>query len=161
VFGDDRYGGQITLVTWLALNPSTHGVIRRSGIYFNPEANYPLPREVELILEGLFDRTKVLQKELERIVEKIKRVYSPERIILFGSLAQDRVKEGSDIDLAIVKDTDKRPLDRCLEIANICQPSVAVNFIVYTPEEIKRAEKSGNFFVVEEILKKGQVLYER
>jgi predicted nucleotidyltransferase len=112
-------------------------------------------------LERLFDREKTLSKELDRIVKKIKVAYSAEKIIVFGSLAQGDVKEGSDIDLAIVKDTDKRPLDRCLEVATICQPAVAVNFIVYTPEEIKKAEQSGNFFVVEEILKKGQVLYEQ
>jgi predicted nucleotidyltransferase len=136
-------------------------MMRRSGIFFNPNAKYALPGEIEVMLERLFDREKSLHRELETIVENLKKDYQPEKIILFGSLAQGNVKEGSDIDLTIIKKTDKRPLDRCLEVATITQPSVAVNFLVYTPEEFEKERKAGNFFVVDEILKEGRVLYER
>ncbi|HLC26602.1 MAG TPA: nucleotidyltransferase domain-containing protein, partial [bacterium] len=59
------------------------------------------------------------------------------------------------------KDTSKRPLDRQVEVAAISQPSLATNFIIYTPEEFRKQQENGNFFVVEEILKRGEVLYER
>jgi len=161
MFDDPRYGKKITSVAWVSLKRSSHGVIRRSSIFFNRNAKHILPKEVELTLERLFDREKSLNRELERIVRKLKKNYQPERIILFGSLAQGDVKEGSDIDLVIIKDTDKRPLDRCLEVASICQPSLAVNFIVYTPEEFRKQQDAGNFFVLEEILERGHLLYER
>ena len=161
IFADERYREKITSVAWLALTYPTSGVLRRSGIFFNPNAKYTLPNEVELILERLFDREKSLHRELERIVEKLKNDYQPEKIILFGSLAQGNVNEGSDIDLAIIKDTSKRPLDRQVEVAAISQPSLATNFIIYTPEEFRKQQENGNFFVVEEILKRGEVLYER
>ena len=144
----------------MCLKRSRQGLIRRSGIFFNPNATHNLPEDVTNALEQTFDREKILNRELKRIVVKLQSDYQPERIILFGSLAQGKVKEGSDIDLAIIKDTKKRPLDRCLEVASICQPSLAVNFIVYTPEEFRRQKEAGNFFIVEEILKQGQALHE-
>lgn len=161
VFADKRYGEQITSVAWFCLRRSSQGMMRCSGIFFNSNAKYTLPKEVELILERLFDREKSLNRELERIIEKLKNDYQPKKIILFGSLAQGEVKEGSDIDLAIIKESDKRPLERRLEVASICQPSLAINFIVYTPKEFRERQKAGDFFVVEEILKRGRVLYER
>jgi predicted nucleotidyltransferase len=161
IFSDGRYGKSITSVAWLALKRSSRGMVRRSGIFFNPNSACTLPNEVELVLEQLFDRETVLKKELERIVEKLKSDYNPEKIILFGSLSQGKVKEASDIDLAIIKETDKRPLDRSLEVARIAQPILGVNFLVYTPREFQREQEANNFFVVDEILKRGRVLYER
>jgi predicted nucleotidyltransferase len=161
IFADKRYGEQITSVAWLSLKRSAQGITRRSGIFFNANAKHRLPEEVESTLEGLFDREKTLNRELARIVVKLTGDYHPEKIILFGSLAHGTVKEGSDIDLAIIKETDKRPLDRSLEVARICQPSLAVNFTVYTPAEFTQKQQAGDFFVAEEILQKGRVLYER
>jgi predicted nucleotidyltransferase len=160
IFTDPIYGKQVTSIAWLCLKRS-RGLSRRSGIFFNQNAQHRLPEEVRACLEHVFDREKSLRKELDRIVEKLKSDYQPEKIILFGSLAHGTVKEGSDIDLAIIKKTDKRPLDRSLEVARICQPSLAVNFVVYTPAEFRRRQQAGDFFVAEEILQKGHPLYER
>lgn len=161
VFDDPVYGDQITSIAWVCLKRSRQGLIRCSGIFFNPNAKHNLSTQVEVTLERLFDREKSLAKELERIIETLKRNYKPEKIILFGSLAHGEVKEGSDIDLAVIKDTDKRPLDRCLEVARVAQPSLAVNFVVYTPKEFRQQQEAGSFFVVEEILQRGHVLYEQ
>ena len=161
IFYDDRYRKNITSVAWIALKHSSRGMVRRSGIFFNPNSAGNLPIEVESVLEGLFDRETVLMKELKRIVEKVKSEYNPEKIILFGSLSHGKVKEASDIDLAIIKETDKRPLDRSLEVARIAQPTLGVNFLVYTPKEFRHGQEVGNFFVVEEIINRGCVLYER
>ena len=161
VFDNPAYGEQITSIACLCLKRTSRGLIRGSGIFFNDNAKHQLPAEVQSILEDLFDREQTLNRELARIVIKLKRDYQPEKIILFGSLAHRTVTEGSDIDLAIIKETDKRPLDRCVEVATVAQPSVAVNFVVYTPEEFKKEQEARNFFVVDEILKQGTVLYER
>ncbi|MBI4528084.1 MAG: nucleotidyltransferase domain-containing protein [Deltaproteobacteria bacterium] len=161
VFDDSTYGKEITSIAWFCLRRSRQGLIRRSGIFVNPRATNPFPEEVKSLLEQLLDRERLLHRELGTILEKLKSGYQPQKIILFGSLAQGDVKEGSDIDLAIIKDTNKRPLDRSLEVAAIAQPSVAVNFLVYTPEEFEKESQAGNFFVVDEIIKKGKVLYGR
>ena len=45
------------------------------------------------------------------IVKKIVFGYSPQKIILFGSLAHGTPTKDSDVDLLIIKDTDYRPID--------------------------------------------------
>lgn len=40
----------------------------------------------------LTNRTLELQEELERWIEVLKREYDPEKIILFGSFANDKVR---------------------------------------------------------------------
>ena len=49
----------------------------------------------------LKEREGLLKDELRRIIEVIKREYDPEKIILFGSMAVNNVREWSDIDLLI------------------------------------------------------------
>ena len=41
------------------------------------------------------DRCK---KGIQDVAEQLIRLYKPEKIILFGSLAEDKIKEGTDID---------------------------------------------------------------
>jgi predicted nucleotidyltransferase len=106
------------------------------------------------------ERKKVLEKEVERIVSIIKEEYSPERIILFGSLANGKVHEWSDIDLLIVKETDKRPVDRTIEICKLIHPKVGIDLFVYTPNEYEALVREKFFFLVS-ILREGKVLYEK
>lgn len=54
-------------------------------------------------------RKKLLEEELSRIVGLLKRDYEPEKIILFGSLAEGDMHEWSDIDLLLIKKTTTRP----------------------------------------------------
>ena len=107
------------------------------------------------------DRKTQLEKELKRVVEIIVRDYKPQRVILFGSLAQGTVHEWSDIDLAIVKDTPRRFLDRLREIFLLTRPSVSLNVAVYTPAEVAEMEKQKHYFWVDEIAGKGKVLYDQ
>ncbi|MDP2936282.1 MAG: nucleotidyltransferase domain-containing protein [Dehalococcoidia bacterium] len=106
-------------------------------------------------------RKAQLEEELARVVEVLVRVYQPTRIILFGSLAQDAVHEWSDIDLAVIKETDKRFLDRIGEVLELIQSTVGVEVSVYTPRELGHMVADGNRFVVEEILGRGRVVFER
>ena len=50
----------------------------------------------------LKERERLLNDELKRIIDVIKNEYDPERIILFGSMATNKIHEWSDIDLLIV-----------------------------------------------------------
>ncbi len=111
-------------------------------------------------LLSISDREKILKDELKRIVKIIKDEYSPEKIILFGSMAKGEIHEWSDIDLLIIKKTAARPIDRCVEIARLTKPKVGIDLFVYTPEEFDSIMKEG-FSFLSDIIKEGIVLYEK
>lgn len=105
-------------------------------------------------------RKQLLESELSRIVEILRRDYGPEKIILFGSMAEGEIHEWSDIDLLIIKDTPKRPIDRILEISRLIEPRVGIDLFVYTPEEMGvLLEEKYAFFA--RIVAKGRVLQEK
>ena len=104
------------------------------------------------------DRKKQLEEELKRIVNVILTNYKPERLILFGSLANNKVHEWSDIDLAVVKTTNKSFIDRIGELLNLIRPKVGLNILVYTPKEVKEMETNRHYFWLDEIIDKGKVL---
>lgn len=117
--------------------------------------------KMKLSISTVTQKKEALEKELHRIVGILIEEYKPEKIILFGSLASGRIYEWSDIDLLIIKETEKRPLDRALEVytllGNYRDP---MDIIVYTPAEVELLLDEGSFFVAE-ILTEGKVLYEK
>lgn len=102
---------------------------------------------------------RLMNKEVESLVSQIRRRYNPQRIILFGSFARGDYDKYSDIDMLIIKDTNKRFLDRIGEVLNACDYSRPFEPLVYTPEEI--ADMSRWNFFIKRVLKEGKVLYER
>lgn len=169
----DEVGGTsgLSAVVWMKLVPHFHDVKVHNRLFMNPLAARPLSPKAEEMFRKVFDRRATLERELERLKRVLLEQYHPERVILFGSLANDygdrqggaerpdAVHEWSDIDLAIVKSTPLRFVDRIREVMDLLQPRVGLNVIVYTPEEFARAGLEGHFFVKEEILKKGWVLF--
>lgn len=107
-----------------------------------------------------FDRKERLKKNLSRVVSTLRRNYHPEKIILFGSLVEGKVREWSDIDLFIIKKTDKRYFDRIREVVKLCDYDVGIDFFIWTPEEFLENKESSSF-IREEVLKKGRVIYEK
>ena len=106
------------------------------------------------------DREKSLKEELSRIVAVIQSEYDPEKIVLFCSLASEAVHEWSDIDLLIIKKTDKRPIERTMEVTQLIHPRVGIDLFVYTPEEFDLLLKEGYAFLLN-ILKTGKTVYEK
>ncbi len=99
-------------------------------------------------------------KEIQNIVNQLVRLYKPEKIILFGSLAKDQIKQGTDIDLFIIKnDVPKLGVDRIRQLDALIKYSLATDFIVYKPQELEQRLKLGDPFV-KTILKEGKVLYD-
>jgi HEPN domain-containing protein/predicted nucleotidyltransferase len=86
--------------------------------------------------------------------------YGPEKIILFGSAARGETDEYSDLDLIVIKKTDKRFVERLVEAGSFISPEVSVDILVYTPEELRAMIEEWNPFI-EEALKDGKVLYEK
>jgi len=116
---------------------------------------------MELDTATIAQRKGTLERELRRILATLIEKYKPEKIILFGSLATGKIQEWSDIDLLIIKQTDKRPLDRATDItAMLNYPRIAMDIFVYTPQELKYLMKHGSPFIAE-ILEQGKVLYEK
>lgn len=105
------------------------------------------------------NRGEQLSYELNKIVKILIDEYRVEKIILFGSLAKNEINEWSDIDLIVIKDTDKPFYERLEEVIEIVKPDIGVDIIVYTPEEVDEMKES--LFYTEEVLKKGKIIYER
>ena len=108
-------------------------------------------------------KNKRIQKYINRAVEQIKEKYQPEKIILYGSYAYGKPNRDSDVDLFIVKETDKERIYRFAEVKKLIYDSrrrIPISPLVYTPEEVANRLEIGDAFV-EEILAKGEVLYAR
>ena len=100
------------------------------------------------------------KEEVKSIVNQIVKEYHPEKVILFGSLLE-RNKMPKDIVLFIIK---RNPpylgVDRVRELDRLIKYKIATDFILYTPEEVRKREKLGDPFV-KSILEKGDILYEK
>lgn len=109
-------------------------------------------------------KSKKIQKIISELTNKIVKGYHPLKIILFGSYAYGKPTKDSDIDVFIIKDSDKRAIDRRVSVRQIVdiRDSTYPSFspIVITPAELKKRLEIGDKFV-EEILTKGKVLYDR
>ena len=100
-------------------------------------------------------------KTLRDVVNQLTEHYKPDRIILYGSYAGKRVKKNSDIDLLIIKDTNKRFIERVIEVERILSNRVLpLDIVVYTPQEVRFLFSIGSPFI-EEILEKGRLIYMR
>lgn len=107
------------------------------------------------------NKAKRIKAIIKKISNKIEKEYHPEKIILFGSYAWGKPGKCSDIDLFIIKKTKARHLDRSIEVRKILDEEngmVALDPVVYTPDETKYRIKLGDDFI-KKILTKGMVLY--
>ena len=114
-------------------------------------------------------KTERLSKMVDQLVRDIK-PYDPEKIILFGSASRNEMRKNSDIDLLVVKKTRKSMMERMRDVRKLIYKNEyygderkfpgPVDVIVYTPAQIKRELKLGDFFI-EEIVKQGKIIYER
>ena len=96
---------------------------------------------------------------IEEVVAALKS-YDPKEVILFGSRARGEEDQYSDIDLIIIKETEKRFLDRMSSVYEILQPICAIDVLIYTPDEFEHMRQEGNLFI-EKVLQDGVVIYER
>lgn len=99
--------------------------------------------------------------KINEITNKIVGFYNPDKIILFGSYAYGIPNENSDLDLLIIKDSDKPRPDRSIEIRKMLFGSlIPMDLIVYTNQEIQESLNKKYTFVYQ-ALTKGKTLYER
>ncbi len=100
---------------------------------------------------------------VDEIVQRIVAVSAPDKIVLFGSRAQENHRADSDIDLLVVKASDEPSYNRSRPIyaALAGLPTeVDVDVLVYTPEEVREWSGASAAFVTT-ALRQGKVIYER
>jgi len=96
-----------------------------------------------------------LKAELDRIIGRLKADPSVRLVLLFGSMARGDARDHSDIDLIVVKDTEKRFLDRLDEFYDDARE--AMDILVYTPQEFEEMKERP---FVKRALREGMILYE-
>ena len=106
------------------------------------------------------ERKKLLHQEMNRCLRLLTERGSPEKVILFGTLAKGSVHEWSDIDLVVVERTHLPFFQRIKKVRKLLQPKVGMDIMVYTPEEFDQLCADRPFFK-EEIVSKGKIIYER
>lgn len=99
--------------------------------------------------------------EANLLARTIAKQYKPEKIILFGSVARGDYNDNSDIDLLIIKNSNRQKAYRIKDIFKSLRkiPRVyALDPIVYTHEEIEKRLFLGDYFI-KRIMAQGKTLY--
>ncbi|MDI6735502.1 MAG: nucleotidyltransferase domain-containing protein [bacterium] len=99
---------------------------------------------------------------IEEIRDKVIDYLNPDKIILFGSVIKGNMKKSHDIDIYIIK----RGIQNVREVERKVDELFtgrffALDIIVRTPEQVEDSLRSGNSFLLQEIMAKGRVLYEK
>jgi len=106
------------------------------------------------------------EQVIREVVETIQDEYQPEKIILFGSRARGRLDDESDLDILVIKESEKREVERIREVYRIVDRyqrhpyRLHLDILVKTPEELRKRLADGDDFL-REIVEHGRVLYER
>ena len=96
---------------------------------------------------------------LSEITRRITQGLHPKKVILFGSYAYGTPTSDSDLDLLIIMESRDRPSERIRKVSDLFEPRpLPMDFVVLTPSELRR-RLSGFDPFLEEILKKGRLLY--
>ena len=102
------------------------------------------------------------QEKIREVADKIVKEYKPEKIILFGSYAWGKPGLDSDVDLFIVKKTNRSSREIAREISQAIFPrQFPLDILVYTPSEVERKIKEDRNLFIEDIINNGEVLYEK
>ncbi len=99
--------------------------------------------------------------EAKQLTRTLVKKYHPQQVILFGSGARGTNKKDSDIDLLIIKKSDKKKAYRIKEIFEALRNTdrhYPLDPLVYTPEELKERIALGDYFI-KRILSEGKTLY--
>jgi predicted nucleotidyltransferase len=84
-----------------------------------------------------------------------------QRAIVFGSWARGTADGYSDLDLAVVLDTDLPPLERGRLLADLVRSlPIGVDLLVYTPQEFAHGVEAG-FGVFDAIAREGVTIHAR
>ncbi len=97
--------------------------------------------------------------EVSQVIDQLKSNYKPELILIFGSYSTGKVHRDSDLDILLVKKTNKRPLWRRIEARKSFETDLPVDILVYSPKEFIELKKTSPF--VKSLLKEGKIVYQK
>src|SRR3990167_5975578 len=101
------------------------------------------------------------QNTIKKITDKLKQGYDPEKIILFGSVARGEEETWGDIDIIVIKEDDRRFMERQREAALMLSDiEEDIDIFVYTPKEWQDMNQDYNPFS-RSIKKNHKILYQR
>ena len=99
--------------------------------------------EVDIILNPIIHMdVKKIQKQLRVFVRRVKNVYKPEKIILFGSYARGEATEYSDVDILVIAKKFKgiNPYERFSKLYDLGRDlDPDFNTFGFTPSELKKS----------------------
>ena len=101
---------------------------------------------------------KDLERDLHGLVRQLRAMPSVQKVILFGSYAAGRRDLFTDLDLIVVMHSSQDFVSRGAELARRLRAVVALDLLVYTPEEMEQMHERP---FMRHALKTGKVLYER
>ena len=105
-------------------------------------------------------RAETLRAELVRFVGIVAADPHTRQVMVFGSMVDATIDEWSDLDLVVVMETDLPFLERVRRLQRQVRPQVAMDLLVYTPEEWAEITETRPF-VRDEIMAKGQIVYDQ
>ncbi len=101
----------------------------------------------------------MFEDKINTIIERITSKYNPKAIIVFGSVANGTSTEDSDLDIAVILESDLSEHERNVDVRVCIGPiGMAMDLLVFTPEEVESYRTDRNS-IVSEILNTGEVVY--
>ncbi len=140
--------------------PMMTGNSGQSGEVREQDVEYEVGRKDSV--QWTYDPRQLIPfEQIEVVAKRIAEKFPVEKIVLFGSYAYGEPEEGSDVDLLVVMETDKRPIQHTLEIIRSLSPlRFSIDIIVRSEEEIQRRISQGDW-MLKEAYEKGRILYAR
>ena len=86
---------------------------------------------------------RLLEHSLRQIVEKLSMVEEVKRVSVFGSYARGRVDLFTDLDLLVILQTDKGPVERLQMLYSLIAAPVDIDILCYTPQEFEALKDHG------------------
>lgn len=78
-------------------------------------------------------------QDIEQLRDRIAQALHPDKIFLFGSYAEARATEDSDVDLVVVMESDLAPHQRNVALKRLFpRRSFSLDAFVYTPQEFTK-----------------------
>jgi predicted nucleotidyltransferase len=105
-------------------------------------------------------RTRIPQEAIDYVVWQIAEKFQPLKIILFGSYSYGTPRPESDVDLLVIMETPLKEIEQEIRICQEIEYHFGLDLLVKTPATLANRLALGDPFL-KEIVKKGQVLYER
>ncbi len=102
----------------------------------------------------------VAMLDIQEVVERIVRLFHPERIILFGSYGRGTPTSESDVDLLVVLPFEGKSFWKSVEILEAVNPPFSMDLLARHPADTARRYAEGDP-LIRDALDRGKVLYER